>query len=247
MCSTSEPMIYLIDDNQDVREAIRGVLQSVSLKVEAFRSAEDFMIRRRGDEVACLISDIRLPGISGLELQAALARQRDKLPIIFVSGHGDIRMSVQAIKGGAIDFLPKPFREQDLLDSAQNALNRARADRDDSLRLQSLRESFDTLSSREKQIMHLVCSGLMNKQTAAIVGISEITVKVHRHNVMKKLGAKTLPDLVRITDLLGQIHPNALSLQPVARSKPTTDSITRSQVNGREYSVTDNMISFHPI
>ena len=115
MCSTSEPMIYLIDDNQDVREAIKGVLESVSLTVEVFRSAEDFLIKRRGDEVACLILDIRLPGMSGLELQAALARHGDKIPMIFVSGHGDIRMSVQAIKGGAIDFLPKPFREQDLL------------------------------------------------------------------------------------------------------------------------------------
>ena len=116
MCSTSEPMIYLIDDSQAVREAIKGALEFVSLEVEEFRSAEEFLIRRRGDEVACLILDIRLPGMSGLELQAALARQRDKLPIIYISGHGDIRMSVEAMKGGAIDFLPKPFREQDLLE-----------------------------------------------------------------------------------------------------------------------------------
>ena len=147
---------------------------------------------------------------------------------------------MQAIKGRAVDFLAKPFREQDLLDSVQNALNRARANRDDTRRLKSLRESFDTLSSREKQVMNLVCSGLMNKQTAAIVGISEITVKVHRHNMMQKLGAKTLPALVRIADLLEQITPKtiALAAQPVARSKPRTHSITRSQVNGRGYSVT---------
>ena len=239
MRNASDPIIYVVDDNQDIREAIKGVLESVSLTVESFRSAEEFLIRRRGNELACLILDIRLPGMSGLELQAALARHGDKLPIVFVSGHGDIRMSVEAIKGGAIDFLAKPFREQDLLDSVQNALNRARADRDAIIRLQGLRHRFDGLSAREKQIMDLVCSGLMNKQTAAIVGISEITVKVHRHNVMKKLGAKTLPALVRTADLLAQGRPKAIELfpQPVARSKPTTNSLTHSQVNGREYSV----------
>ena len=249
MRSASDPIIYVVDDNQDIREAIKGVLESVSLTVEVFQSAEDFLIKRRGDEVACLILDIRLPGMSGLELQAALARHGDQIPMIFVSGHGDIRMSVQAMKGGAIDFLPKPFREQDLLDSVQYALNRARADRDETISLQSLRDRFDTLSVREKQVMDLVCSGLMNKQTAEIVGLSEITVKVHRHNVMKKLGVKTLPALVRIADLLAQGRPKAIELfpQPVARPKPATGPAIRSQVNGREYSVTDNMISFHPI
>jgi len=238
MCRAFKAVIYVVDDNQDVQEALEGVLESVSLEVEAFRSAEDFLIRRRGDEIACLILDIRLPGMSGLELQAALARQCDKLPIIFISGHGDIRMSVQAIKSGAIDFLPKPFREQDLLDSVQNALNRARADRDETINLQSLRVRFDTLSAREKQVMDLVCSGLLNKQAAAIVGISEITVKVHRHNVMKKLGAKTLPDLVRIADVFGQGRKKAIALspQPVAPSKPLTDPrARRSQVSRPEY------------
>lgn len=238
MCAGSEAVIYVVDDNLDVQEAIKGALESVSLKVETFRSAEDFLIRRRSDEIACLISDIRLPGMSGLELQAALARECDKLPIIFVSGHGDIRMSVQAIKGGAIDFLPKPFREQDLLDSVQTALNRARADRDETINLRTLRDRFDTLSAREKQVMDLVCSGFMNKQAAAIVGISEITVKVHRHKLMKKVGAKTLPDLVRIGDVfgLGRKKAIALSPQPVALSKPLTRPRTQpSQVSRLEY------------
>lgn len=230
MCDArSEAVIYVIDDNVDVQEAIKGLLESVSLKVEAFRSAEHFLIRRREDEIACLISDIRLPGMSGLELQAVLARESDKLPIIFISGHGDIRMSVQAIKGGAIDFLSKPFREQDLLDSVQSALNSARADRENITRLQGLRGRFDTLRAREKQVMDLVCSGLMNKQIAAIVGISEITVKVHRHKLMKKLGARTLPDLVRIADVfgLGRKKAIALSPQPHAQSKPLTDPRTQ--------------------
>ena len=151
--------------------------------------------------------DVRLPGLSGLDFQAELARTQINIPIIFITGHGDIPMSVKAIKGGAVEFLSKPLREQDLLDAVQVALDRSHASRTSGRKVSDLRKRYAALSAREQQVMSLVCAGLMNKQAAAEIGISEITVKVHRHNVMKKLGAKSLPDLVRMADMLEISRP----------------------------------------
>ena len=162
----------------------------------------EFLTAKRPDEVSCLILDVRLPGLSGLDFQAELARTQMTIPIIFITGHGDIPMSVKAMKGGAVEFLAKPVREQDLLDAVRVALDRDLARREADAKTRDLRERYSTLSTREQQVMALVCAGNMNKQVAAEIGISEITVKVHRHNVMKKLGAKSLPDLVRMVDFL---------------------------------------------
>ncbi len=191
-----------MDDDLDVREGLRSLLQSIGLRSQAYGSATDFLTVERPDGVSCLILDVRLPGLSGLDFQAELAGTQTTIPIIFLTGHGDIPMTVKAMKGGAVEFLSKPVRDQDLLDAVRIALDRDRAQREEFSKLRDLRGLYNSLSMREQQVMGLVCSGKMNKQTAAELGISEITVKVHRHNVFKKLGAKTLPDLVRMADLL---------------------------------------------
>ena len=200
-------IIYVVDDDQDVREGLASLFQSVGLKSQTFGSAKEFLSAKLPDTASCLVLDVRLPGLGGLDFQAELARMKMDIPIIFVTGHGDIPMSVKAMKGGAVEFLSKPIREQDLLDAVQLALGRAQTYRDSHMRTRDLNERFAALSTREKEVMRLVCAGMMNKQVAAEIGISEITVKVHRHNVMKKLGAKSLPDLVRMSD----------SLEPVER------------------------------
>ena len=197
-----DSIVYVVDDDIDVREGLDSLFQSVGLKSHAFGSTADFLAAKRPDEVSCLVLDVRLPGLSGLDFQAELARTQTSIPIIFVTGHGDIPMSVKAMKSGAVEFLSKPVREQDLLDAVRIALDRDFARREADSKVHDLRERYDALSGREQQVMGLVCAGLMNKQAAAKIGISEITVKVHRHNVMKKLGAKSLPDLVRMADLL---------------------------------------------
>lgn len=194
--------VYIVDDDLDVREGLKSLFQSVGLKSEAFESTSHFLTTKLSDVPSCLILDVRLPGLSGLDFQAELARSQVNIPIVFITGHGDIPMSVKAMKGGAIEFLSKPVREQDLLDAVKVALDRAQASRASGQKVRDLRERYDSLSAREQQVMSLVCIGLMNKQAAAEIGISEITVKVHRHNVMKKLGAKSLPDLVRMADML---------------------------------------------
>jgi FixJ family two-component response regulator len=200
--STEESVIYVVDDDQDVRESLKSLFQSVGLKSQTFGSATEFLSAQLPDADSCLILDVRMPGLSGLDFQAELARVKMNIPIIFITGHGDIPMSVKAMKGGAVEFLSKPVREQDLLDAVRLALNRAHMSRESVLKTRDLHERYEGLSGREKQVMSLVCAGLMNKQVAAEIGISEITVKVHRHNVMKKLGAKSLPDLVRMADAL---------------------------------------------
>jgi FixJ family two-component response regulator len=194
--------VYVVDDDLDVQEGLRSLFQSIGLRSQAYGSTTEFLTAERPDEVSCLILDVRLPGLSGLDFQAELARMQTTIPIIFITGHGDIPMSVKAMKGGAVEFLSKPVREQDLLDAVRIALDRDRARREAISKIGDLRERYNSLSTREQQVMALVCSGKMNKQTAAELGISEITVKVHRHNVLKKLGAKSLPDLVRMADLL---------------------------------------------
>jgi FixJ family two-component response regulator len=200
--------VYVVDDDVDVREGLKSLFESVGLESEAFGSAADFLTNKIPDAPSCLILDVRLPGPSGLDFQAELAQSQINIPIIFITGHGDIPMSVKAMKGGAIEFLSKPVREQDLLDAVKVALDRSDASRASGKMVRDLHERYDALSSREQQVMRLVCTGLMNKQAAAEIGISEITVKVHRHNVMKKLGAKSLPDLVRMADALDSSRPN---------------------------------------
>ena len=178
------------------------MLQSVGLKVEVFGSPAEWLANKLPEQVSCLVLDVRLPGLSGLDLQAELAAAQIKVPVIFITGHGDIPMTVKAMKAGAMEFLTKPVREQDLLDAVRAALDRDRSRREYDQEIHELRTRFGALSTRERQIMALVTSGLMNKQIAGEIGVSEVTVKVHRHNVMKKLGARSLADLVRIADLL---------------------------------------------
>jgi RNA polymerase sigma factor (sigma-70 family) len=202
MHSKTEQIVYVVDDDADVREGVSALLQSVGLKVVAFSSTVEFLTHKRSQEPSCLILDVRLPGLSGLDFQTELARAQNDIPIIFITGHGDIPMTVKAMKAGAVEFLTKPFRDQDLLDAVRVALERDRARSELQMQTQSLRSRYDSLSDRERQIMSLVCAGLMNKQVAAEIGVSEVTVKVHRHNLMKKLNARSFADLVRMADAL---------------------------------------------
>jgi FixJ family two-component response regulator len=198
----SEQIVYVVDDDTDVREGVSMLLQSVGLHAVTLGSTMEFLARKRSEMPSCLVLDVRLPGSSGLDFQTELARAEIDIPIIFITGHGDIPMTVKAMKAGAVEFLTKPFREQDLLDAVRTALERDRARRELQMEAQSLRSRYNALSERERQIMSLVCAGLMNKQVAAEIGLSEVTVKVHRHNVMKKLDARSLADLVRMADAL---------------------------------------------
>jgi FixJ family two-component response regulator len=199
----NEPIVLVIDDDPDVRDGLKALLHSVNLESKVYKSAPEFLRSKLPDQVSCLILDVRLPGLSGLDFQAELAKVNINIPIIFITGYGDIPMSVKAMKAGAVEFLTKPVREQDLLDAVRAALNQDRERRKSEERMQDLRTRFEALSQREQEVMGLVAAGLMNKQVAAEIGIVEVTVKVHRHNIMKKLGAKSLADLVRMSDALG--------------------------------------------
>lgn len=195
-------IVFVVDDDQSVREALSSLIRSIGLNVETYASAREFLRRSPQQSPACLVLDVRMPGLSGLDLQLELAKQRREIPIIFVTAHGDIPMTVKAMKAGAAEFLSKPFRDQDLLDAICQALARdgasmlARAD------LAEVRWRYATLSQREKEVAMLVVSGLPNKQVAAKLNLSEITVKVHRRHIMVKMQAKSLPELVRITEML---------------------------------------------
>jgi FixJ family two-component response regulator len=202
MNSKTEPIVYIVDDDTDVREGLSALLQSIGLKPVALSSTAEFLAHHRSERPSCLILDVRLPGLSGLDFQSELAKAQIDIPIIFITGHGDIPMTVKAMKAGAVEFLTKPVREQDLLDAVRVALERDRARLDLQTQTQSLQSRYDALSERERQVMSLVCAGLMNKQVAAEMGVSEVTVKVHRHNLMKKLGARSLAELVRMADAL---------------------------------------------
>jgi FixJ family two-component response regulator len=201
-----ESLVFVVDDDTGVRESLTSLLRSMSMRVEAFDSPAEFLKKGRiaNEDTAanCLILDVRLPGISGLDFQATLAKADIHLPIIF-SGHGDIPMTVRAMKAGAVEFLTKPFREQELLDAVQLALRRDRDRRIQERAVLQTRARFEALTLREQEVIGLVTAGLMNKQVAAELGVSEITVKVHRGNVMKKMGARSLADLVRMADTLG--------------------------------------------
>jgi FixJ family two-component response regulator len=198
-------IVYVIDDDSHVRAGLVNLLESVGLQAQAFGSTAEFLAVSRPEAPECLVLDVRLPGLSGLDFQSMLARDNIAIPIIFITGYGDIRMSATAMKAGAVEFLEKPVRAQDLLDAVGVAIEANRADREKNQLLTELKLRFESLSSREREVMALVTAGKMNKQVAAEIGISEITVKVHRHKVMKKMGASTLADLVRIADRLGAI------------------------------------------
>ena len=201
-----DSLVFVVDDDSSLRQAIKSLLQSVGLQVEAFGSAAELLKNRRLADhraAACLILDIRLPGVSGLDFQAELSDADIHIPIIFITGHADIPMTVRAMRAGAVEFLTKPFRDQDLLDAVQAALARDRERRILEMTVLDMRARFATLSSREQEVFSLVTTGLMNKQIAGELGLSEITVKLHRGNVMKKMGARSLADLVRMADAVG--------------------------------------------
>ncbi len=196
-------IVFVVDDDASVRVAIGSLLRSVGLEVEVFGTAAEFLKNKSPDVAACLVLDIRLPGVSGLDFQAELAKASIHIPIIFITGHGDIPMTVRAMKAGAVEFLTKPFRDQDLLDAVQVALERDSTRRAHDQAVLELRNLYEALTPREQQVIGFVAAGWMNKQTAAELGVSEITVKVHRGSVMKKMGARSLADLVRMADALG--------------------------------------------
>jgi FixJ family two-component response regulator len=201
--TAAAPVVFVVDDDAAVREALSSLFRSVGLQVELFDSAAGFLQRKLPDSACCLVLDVRLPGMSGLDFQSELARAEIQVPIVFMTGHGDIPMSVRAMKAGASDFLAKPFRDQDMLDAVAAALQRDRKSRDNERAAASLRTSYEFLTTREREVMALVTAGLMNKQAAAELGLSEITVKIHRGQVMRKMSAKSLADLVRMAESLG--------------------------------------------
>ena len=198
----SDAMVFVIDDDESIREALHSLIRSVGLKVATFPSAHEFLQSERPDVPACLILDVRMPGLSGLDLQRDLTEGNIHIPIIFITGHGDIPMSVRAMKAGAVEFLTKPFRDQDLLDAIQQALDRDRRARSQQADSADLRNRFHSLTPRETEVFELVVKGLLNKQIALQLGTSEITIKLHRRQVMEKMQADSLADLVRMSEKL---------------------------------------------
>jgi len=198
-----ESLVFVVDDDSSVRASLKSLLESIGLHVELFESADDFLKSKIPDIACCLVLDVRLPGLSGLEFQAELAKAGLNFPIIFLTGHADIPMTVQAMKAGAVEFLTKPCRDQDLLHAVRTALERDRVRRKDQMHTALLRAQSDSLTAREKEVMGFVAAGLLNKQIAAEMDITEVTVKMHRGNIMRKMQARSLADLVRMADLLG--------------------------------------------
>jgi FixJ family two-component response regulator len=201
--SGDQPTVFVIDDDASLRESLASLFRSVGLQVRPFAAASDFLRADLPSAPSCLVLDVRLPGISGLDFQNELVKANIQIPIVFMTGHGDIPMTVRAMKAGAMEFLTKPFRDQDMLDAVQLGLDRDRSRREAEGSVSQLKERFETLSLREREIMVLVTTGLMNKQIAGNIGLSEVTVKVHRGSVMRKMGAGSLAELVRMAELLG--------------------------------------------
>ena len=199
----AKPVVFIVDDDALMRKALSNLIESMGLTVESFATAPEFLEVRLPEAPCCLILDIRLPGLSGLDFQAKLAAANIQVPVIFITAHGDIPMTVRAMKAGALEFLTKPVRKQDLLDAIQTALDRDKTRHESDRMVSSLRGKFETLSPRGQEVMAYVTGGLMNKQIAHEIGITENTIKVHRGNAMRKMGAKSVADLVRMADLLG--------------------------------------------
>jgi FixJ family two-component response regulator len=199
----SEEIVFVVDDDQSMRVALTNLFRSMEINVEVFSSAAELLASELPEIASCLVLDIRLPGVNGLEFQEVLAKTGIHIPVVFMTGHGDIRMSVKAMKAGAIDFLPKPFRDQDMLDAVTRALDADRKRRDGEKEGAKLRHLFNSLTPREREVLALVTSGLMNKQIAHQLEVSEITVKIHRGHVMKKMEARSFADLVRMAETLG--------------------------------------------
>ena len=199
----TEAIVFVVDDDPSMRKALTNLFRSVGLRAEVFGSAREWLESKLPEVASCLVLDIRLPGPSGLDFQAELAKANIQIPIIFMTGHGDIPMTVKAMKAGAVDFLTKPFRDQDMLDAVAIAIERDRTRRKEEKIVAELRAVFETLTTRERDVLALVASGLMNKQIAAEIGLAEITVKIHRGHLMRKMGARSLADLVRMAEMLG--------------------------------------------
>ena len=200
---TGDPIVFVVDDDPSMREALADLIASVGLSVEAFKSAPEFLERGRPDAPACLVLDVRLPGLSGLDLQRELLRTEAPIPIIFITGHGDIPMSVRAMKEGAVEFLPKPFRDQDLLDAIQHAIQIDRVARQERTVVAVVRRRYESLTNREREVMKLIVLGLLNKQIAARLGSSEVTVKMHRGQVMHKMKAESTIQLAQMAEKIG--------------------------------------------
>jgi FixJ family two-component response regulator len=207
MKSADVPTVFIIDDDRGMRQAVQDLVESVGLRAESFATGEEFLSRKRANGPNCLVLDVRLPQMSGLDFQRRLADTGMQIPIIFITAHGDIPMSVRALKSGAVEFLTKPFRDQDLLDAIQQALQRDRQAREQQATLRDLQERYQALTAREREVMTLVVSGMLNKQIASEIGASEATVKIHRGHVMQKMQAGSVVDLVRMADKLKLSSP----------------------------------------
>jgi FixJ family two-component response regulator len=207
--SGEQPIVFVIDDDESLRDTLKRLFATVGLRAETFASTADFLKRKLPAVPTCLVLDIRLPGISGLDFQAELARTGIAIPIVFMTGYGDIPMTVKAMKGGALEFLPKPFRDQDMLDAVQLALERDRTKRQAERANAQMRSTFESLTPREREVMAFVTTGLMNKQIAAEMGLAEVTVKLHRGNLMRKMNARSVAELARMAQILGIARPKS--------------------------------------